>query len=271
MTIWLGDACDGALVPATDAVVPLYSDGVAYGLGCFETMRVQDGRVFLLDWHLARMRVGCDRSGIEAPAPSMVRRAVDALTAVVLPQGVGRMRLVVAAGTGAGVHVWATLQPLDTAEDGVHLVTSPWRRNPHSPLAGVKPLAYSETLLAQRDARRRGASDALLLNTDGFLAECATANVVVVREGRPHTPRIEDGALPGIGRRFLLADADGGVEETAIPSAWLDAVSEVFVVSALRGIRPVISLDGRALVVGPVTTATQRRWEERAAAEDCWT
>ncbi len=270
MTVWFGNVHGGGLVPDDEARIAVRTAGVAYGLGCFETMRVEAGRVFLLDWHLKRLRAACERLGLDAPTPGLVEAGISALVVAVGLAGVGRLRLSVAAGVDGDTTMWATLDPLDDAPDGVRLVTVPWRRNADSPLAGVKALAYAETLLAHRAAQRAGGTDALLCNTDGLVAECATANVVVVLDGVACTPRVSDGALPGIGRRFLLADTAAGVLERGVPETRLAEAGEVFVVSALRGVRPVVGLDDRALPVGPITAVARRRWQERAADSSWW-
>ncbi len=97
---------------------------------------------------------------------------------------------------------------------------------------------------ALRVQQQRGAGAALLLNTQGLLAEASAANLLVLHRGRLLTPPVADGALPGI-RRALLIERCGAAEASLPPDALREAEA-VFLASSL-GLRGVASLDGQAL------------------------
>jgi len=118
-----------------------------------------------------------------------------------------------------------------------------------------KTLGYLDPLWARELAAAAGADEAVRLDADGNVAECATANIFVVTGGEVVTPPL-DGILPGITRaRVLAACAAHGIpcrERTVSPDE-LHAADEVFVTSAIRGVVPVTSLDGAQRVFGTIT------------------
>ena len=117
-------------------------------------------------------------------------------------------------------------------------------RNQHSPLSRIKSLNYGDNLLARREAIDRGASDALMLNTSGDLA-CATVGNVFLRiEGRWITPRLADGALPGLARARLIK----GIRATESPlSARSIASADAGFISNSLGCAAIEHLEGRRL------------------------
>jgi len=126
------------------------------------------------------------------------------------------------------------------------------RRNEHSPLSRIKSTSCLDSIIARVEADRRGADDAILLNTAGRIAEATAANVFAVIDGVTATPPVADGALPGIMREAVMASTS--VEERSLSPTDLDVASEIFLTSSL-GIRPVIAFGDRTLPIGPVTTA----------------
>jgi branched-chain amino acid aminotransferase len=111
----------------------------------------------------------------------------------VVPVGDGRPTVLISAGPLPGA-----LPPAKV------VVADRVRRNEFSPLAGIKSLNYLDNILARQEAAARGADDALLLSTQGFLAEASAANVFVKVGGSWVTPPVSDGALPGVMRGIIL-------------------------------------------------------------------
>ena len=83
-----------------------------------------------------------------------------------------------------------TEYPTSLYERGMSAITSAVRRNETSPLSRVKSLNYLDNLLAREEARRKGADEAILLNTRGMVAEGSASNVFLVSDGRLLTPSI---------------------------------------------------------------------------------
>jgi branched-chain amino acid aminotransferase len=117
------------------------------------------------------------------------------------------------------------------------------RRNEYSPLAGIKSINYLDNILARQEAVTRGANEAILLNTQGRVAESCAANLFIVKNGRMVTPPLEDGALPGVMRAAVL-NAYNGVQ-SSITAEDLKTADGIFLTNSL-GIRTVASIDGKA-------------------------
>ncbi len=251
MTCWL----NGALLPRGEAAIDPDDRGFTLGDGLFETVRIAGGQPAHLPRHLRRLRDGAALLGIPLPWDDEALGAAFAATIAAVAVADGSARLTLSRGPAArGVLPPETCRPtvLITAANAgpspagpVHAVLcTTTRRNEWSPLSRIKSLSYLDAVLARIEADRRGAGDALLLNTQGRLAEASAANLLVLRSGRLLTPAVADGALPGI-RRALLIERCGAAEASLPPEA-LQEAEAVFLSSSL-GLREVASLDGRAL------------------------
>jgi branched-chain amino acid aminotransferase len=130
---------------------------------------------------------------------------------------------------------------------GITAAIASGRRNEHALSAGLKTLAYTDSVMALAEARARGAEDALLLDTEGHLSEGSSSNVFLVLGTTLTTPPLSCGALPGITRAAVLEIARGmamRVAERPIPRRELRGAHELFLTSSLRGIAPVSHVDG---------------------------
>ena len=275
--MWL----DGRLVAASEARIDPADRGLLLGDGLFETMRAKGGVVPLLGRHLQRLRQGAGLLGI--PLPLSAEEVGEAVLAALRGNGLGdaAVRLTLTRGAGPRgllaapdrpptllIAVFPLPPPQPPARVIVARVT---RRNEHSPLSRIKTLGYLDSVLALREARARGADDALLLNTGGRIACATAANLFVLQMNVLATPPPEEGALPGISRALVLELAPTlGLEAAEEPLllAELAAADEVFTSSALQGLRPVVAVDGRPVGTGepgPRTAALQAAW---AAAQD---
>lgn len=252
--------CNGSYLEGPLAVSP--SDrGLTHGLGVFETLLALDGQPVAPDLHLARMRDGAGRLGLDAGKLGEVEIAA-AMSGLLerngLSRGRARVRLALSAGAGdlrrleAGPDsmLWMTVAACPPPPESVKLVTADFPRNERSPLSGIKCASYAENLIALDRARRAGADDALFFNTRGELCEAATANVFLVRGGDVLTPPLSSGCLPGTMRARVMAWI--AVKEQTLTAADLAAADEVFVTSATRGVVPVVRVDGRVLAAGLV-------------------
>ncbi len=250
MTCWL----NGALLPRDAAAIAPDDRGFTLGDGLFETVRVAAGRPTHLPRHLHRLRAGAALLGIPVPWDDDVLHAAFAGTIGANAVQDGSARLTLSRGPASrGLLPPDTSRPtgLVTAAGAsspagpAHaILCTTTRRNECSPLSRIKSLNYLDGVLARIEADRRGAGDALLLNTQGLLAEASAANLLVLCGGRLLTPPVADGALPGI-RRALLIERCGASEASLPPEALLRA-NAVFLSSSL-GLRVVASLDGQPL------------------------
>jgi branched-chain amino acid aminotransferase len=244
--VWL----NGALVAAEAARIDPADRGLLLGDGLFETLRVAEGRPRHTARHLARIQAGARLLRLDLPEEDELHQALAALIAAQgLTQGV--LRLTVTRGPGPrGLlppqpqrpTVLVTAAPLPPPASPVDVIIArSMTRDAHSPLSRVKSLNYLPSILARLEAEERGAADALLLNQAGLLAESSAATIFLHRNGAWLTPRLEDGALPGI-RRAVLLEA-GLVREAELPVAWLRETEALCLGNALS-LRPVRSVDG---------------------------
>jgi len=253
---------DGRRVRAGEASLALGDPAVQCGLGLFETLALRGSIVLDLDAHVERLLAGAARLGLSAPAPAELRRA--ALTAArEEPLETGWLKLLLAGGG----RLFVLRGSLDPAEVGrpAAAVILPWRRNPADPLAGLKTLNYAANALGLAHAARCGADEGLWLNTRGRLAEGASSNVFVIGRRQVLTPALREGILPGVVRAVAIEAARRlGYEvcETRVRLPRLRRASEAFLTSSLRGVRPLVRVDGRPVGDGSPGGSTRRIAQE---------
>ncbi|SMH62176.1 aminotransferase class IV [Azospirillum agricola] len=252
--LWL----NGALLEESAARVDPADRGFTLGDGLFETLRVSDDTPRHLGRHLARLRAGAALLDLPLPwSDAELAAAMERLLAATTGPREGSLRLTVTRGVAArGVLPPAAPSPsLLITRGGLPpdgpvraVVATVTRRNEHSPLSRLKTLNYLDAILARQEAARRGADDALLLNTAGRLAEASAANLFLRRGDRLLTPPVAEGALPGIARALVLEDHAAGlpVEEHPLTLADLAGADEAFLTNSL-GLRPLVAVDGVAV------------------------
>ena len=210
---------DGTWSASDEAKISVLDHGLLYGDGVFEGIRFYARKAFLLDAHLARLEASARALALDLPMAAAETAAVvqEAIDRTGLADGY--IRLIVTRGVGAlgvsphtcpkpSVVVIAAplaIYPDDAYRDGVVVVTSSLRRAASDALPPqVKTLNYLTSVLASIECRRQGAHEALLLNAQGFIAECTADNVFLVSGSTVRTPSIAHGALAGITRRLVV-------------------------------------------------------------------
>jgi branched-chain amino acid aminotransferase len=218
--------------------------------------------VFRLMHHLQRLGAAANRIGL--PLPDGLAGAV---VATVGANGLsdGAVRLTVTRGAAPPglappplprptVLITARAQAAGSGEgEGVRAIFASGRLNPRSAVAGLKHTGYMEGIVAQREALAAGVEEAILLNTGGDLAEAAAANLFVVRQREVLTPDTASGILPGITRAAVLEIAvalDLMAREQRLPRAVLHHADEAFLTSSLRGVVPILAVEGRQIGTG---------------------
>jgi branched-chain amino acid aminotransferase len=266
---------NGALVPRAEARVSPLDRGILYGYGLFETMRSYGGHVFSLDRHLARLMHSAGKIGIDAGLdPASLRKAIyETLEANERPDA--RIRLTVLAGEGERGLVLPTpgtltiiivaeelvLSPPQAYKEGICAVVVSTRRNSRSQLSGIKSINYLDNLVAQSEASAAGADQAILLNEQGFVAECSTSNVFLVVGGQLLTPSIDSGILPGVTRDLVLQLARGlGITARVgeIPLNDLLRADEFFLTNSIIEVMPITTVDGKPVGSGKVGEITEK-------------
>jgi branched-chain amino acid aminotransferase len=279
---------DGEWHTRETARVSVFDHGFLYGDGVFEGIRVYNRRVFRLDVHLARLAASARALALPLPTSTteladLVRDAVrrnrldDAYIRLIVTRGVGDLGIdprTCAQPTLVIIVTTIQVYPPDLYATGIRLITSATRQVSHEAVdPRVKSLNYLKNILAKIDAYQAGAHEAILLNADGFIAECTADNLFVVQAVELRTPAPLDGALEGITRAAVLELArDLGLPAGTAHLTRYDVYTadECFVTGTGAEVMPVVAVDGRPVGnggPGPVTRQLSAAFRELARSE----
>ena len=267
---------DGKFVDEADAKVSVFDHGLLYGDGVFEGIRLYGGNVFRLDEHLERLEYSAKAILLELP---MTRAELAAATCETCLQNNLKdayIRLVVTRGVGdLGLAPWncskpttfiiaskISLYPQEHYDNGLAIVTVPTRRiSPAALPPTIKSLNYLNNTLGKIEARQFGALEAIMLNDQGFIAECTADNIFTVHKGALYTPSASQGALKGVTRGTIVDIArnlDIPLHETPMTRYDVWCADECFLTGTGAEVIPVSKLDGRVIGTGKPGPITQR-------------
>ncbi len=259
---------DGKYVEEKDAKVSVFDHGLLYGDGVFEGIRAYHGRVFKLKEHIDRLF--CSAKAILLSIPRTPAEVVAATVETCRRNKIrdGYIRLVVTRGPGTlglnpnrckqpSVIIIADkiqLYPPELYEQGMAIVTVPTTRNLINAVnPAIKSLNYLNNILAKIEANNAGVEEAILLNAEGFVAECTGDNLFIVKGNQLLTPPLSAGALYGITRGVVieLARAAGlQVNEPNLTRYDLFNADECFLTGTGAELIPVVKIDGRVIGSG---------------------
>jgi branched-chain amino acid aminotransferase len=265
---------DGKYLDEKNAKISVFDHGLLYGDGIFEGIRAYNGRVFKLKEHIDRLFYSAKALLLPIPIShaQIMKAVVDTCRANKLREGY--IRLVVTRGIGTlglnpnrcknpSVIVIADkiqLYPESHYKRGLDIITVPTTRNLHSALnPAIKSLNYLNNILAKIEANNGGVEEAVMLNAEGYVAECTGDNIFIVKGNTLSTPPLSAGALYGITRQTVmeLAQKDGlAVAEPNLTRYDLFNADECFLTGTGAELIPVVKIDGRVIGTGkpgPVT------------------
>jgi len=265
---------DGKYYDEKNAKVSVFDHGLLYGDGVFEGIRAYNGRVFKLKEHIDRLFCSAKAILLDIPlSHAAVMKAVVETCRKNKLRG-GYIRLVVTRGVGTlglnpnrckrpSVIVIADkiqLYPPALYERGMAIVTVPTTRNLHNAVnPAIKSLNYLNNILAKIEANIAGVEEAIMLNAEGFVAECTGDNIFIVRDGQMFTPPLSAGALYGITRGVVMGlarEAGVSVSEPNLTRYDLFNADECFLTGTGAELIPVTKIDGRVIgsgKPGPIT------------------
>ena len=262
----------GRFVPEAEATVSIFDRGFLYGHGIFETMRVYEGKVFRVREHLDRLFASLKHLEIECPlAPEELRTILGVLAERNKVSG-GFARLYVSSGVSSeglmtrsehGVTLVALCESRQFESPKLRVVISSNRLDPS--LSCHKTANRLPYMLARREAEKKGAEEALLLNSDGRAVELSTSNVFIVKAGELFTPALSEGPLPGITRDVILLLASEmmiPVREVRMALSMLETADEIFATNTLMEVLPVVQFKDRKLEEGLLTKRFQQAYHE---------
>jgi branched-chain amino acid aminotransferase len=274
--IWM----DGKMVPWRDARVHVLTHTLHYGLGVFEGIRAYAAEkgtaIFRLDEHVRRLFDSAKILNLALPqTPATIRQAcIDAVrdnhlaSGYIRPmcflgsQGMGlradnlKVHCIVAAWT------WGSYLGAEGMEKGIRVRTSSFTRH-HVNVTMCRAKAnghYINSMLALQEALACGYDEAMLLDTEGFVAEGSGENIFLVRQGRLHTPELTS-ALEGITRETIMrlaADCGIDVVERRITRDEVYIADEAFFTGTAAEVTPIRELDNRPIGEGRPGPITQR-------------
>jgi branched-chain amino acid aminotransferase len=287
--IWL----DGAFVPWAEANVHVLTHTLHYGLGVFEGIRCyrcDDGRsaVFRLREHNRRLFDSARILGLTIPFGE--QEIDDACLETVRRNGLeecyirplvflGDGEMGLAADNAVRVAIaawrWGAYLGAEGQTKGIRAKTSSFHRfHSNTLMSKAKTVGnYVNSILASHEARSGGFQEALMLDTEGFVAEGSGENVFVVRDGVVKTPGGHS-ILPGITRDSvikLLRDRGVEVREERITRDEIYIADEAFLTGTAVEITPVRELDGRRVgkeTPGPITAVLQRTFFDVVRGRD---
>src|SRR5229473_2247541 len=272
---------DGKYFDEKSAKISVFDHGLLYGDGIFEGIRAYHGRVFRLKEHIDRLFYSAKAILLNIPRShaEMMQAVVEACRRNKLRDGY--IRLVVTRGPGGlglnphrckapSVIIIADkiqLYPAELYERGLDIITVPTTRNLHSALnPAIKSLNYLNNILAKIEANNGGCEEAIMLNSEGYVAECTGDNVFIIKAGQMFTPPLSAGALYGITRSVVMdmaREASIPVSEPNLTRYDLFNADECFLTGTGAELIPVVKIDGRVIGTGkpgPVTKSLVQRY-----------
>jgi branched-chain amino acid aminotransferase len=256
---------DGKLVPESEAKVSVFDHGLLYGDGCFEGIRIYNGRVFRLTEHLVRLYESARSICLTIPISieEMEKATVETVAANNLRDGY--IRLLITRGVGplglnpyqcpkAGIIIIAsgiTLYAAEKYETGLNLITCATRRPPPAALSPqVKSLNYLNNIMAKIECIQAGCEEGIMLNEQGYVAECTGDNVFILKNGQVYTPTISSGALNGITRMAVIEvmrEMGLQVHEITMSRHEIYTADECFLTGTAAEVIPAVQYDRRLI------------------------
>jgi len=265
---------DGNFYDQSEAKISVFDHGLLYGDGVFEGIRFYNDRVFRFVEHIDRLWDSAKAIGLELP---LSKTELIAATLETIRQNDlhdGYIRLIVTRGIGSlGLNpdscrrpsviiIAATiaLYPEELYQRGLTMITCSTRRtSPAALSARVKSLNYLNNIMAKMEAHEAGAGEGVMLNEEGYVAECTGDNIFVVKHGRVSTPHPNAGILEGVTRAVVLELA----EKFRVPTKEHDltrydiyTADECFLTGTAAEVIPAVQLDRRLIgngQPGPIT------------------
>ena len=264
------------LVEKEEAKISVFDHGFLYGDGIFEGIRAYNGRVFRFKEHLTRLYESAKAIKLNIPLKrAEMKEAVlktiraneleDAYIRLVVSRGEGDLGLDPEKCDDPTILIIASdieLYPEDFYENGLEVATVPTRRNiPEALNPRIKSLNYLNNILAKIEANQAGVLEAIMLNNEGYVAECTGDNIFIIKDDKLITPPTYIGALKGIKRGVVLEVApEFGLEvsEEVFTRHDLYTADECFLTGTAAEVIPVVTIDDREIGSGEPGSYTKK-------------
>ncbi len=259
---------NGRILPQEEATISVFDHGLLYGDGVFEGIRAYNGKIFMLAQHLDRLYNSATAIALRIPVTKTeladtIKKTMeannqrDAYIRLVVTRGVGKLGLDPnKCSTPQVIIITDTIElyPKALYEKGLDIVTVATIRNHFSALdPKIKSLNYLNNILAKIESIQAGAGEALMLNKDGYVAECAGDNIFIFKDNALLTPPANAGILIGITRNVVMelaAKMGIQVREELMTRYDVYIADECFLTGTAAEIIPVVKIDGRIIGAG---------------------
>ncbi|AQR77586.1 branched-chain-amino-acid transaminase [Paenibacillus larvae] len=281
MTQWI--YMNGKYVTKEQAQVSVYDHGYLYGDGIFEGIRVYNGNIFRCKEHLDRLYDSA--KSIMLNIPLSYQQMQDALVETIQRNELkdGYIRLIVSRGPGdlgldptrspkASVVIIVeqlSIYPEEAYVNGLNTISVSTRRNiPDAINPKIKSLNYLNNILVKIQSNLSGVGEAIMVNSQGFVAEGSSDNIFIIKRGIVYTPPCYCGALEGITRGAIMDICKReGIELREEPFTMHDVyvADEVFFTGTAAEVIAVRQVDGRVIgegKAGPITTKLLKSFRE---------
>ncbi|OOP56666.1 MAG: branched-chain amino acid aminotransferase [Candidatus Brocadia carolinensis] len=256
---------NGQILPQEDAKISVFDHGLLYGDGVFEGIRAYNGKIFMLQQHMDRLYDSAKAIALKIPitkeemAEAMEKtmaanNMTESYIRLVVTRGVGKLGLDPnKCATPQIIIITDTIELYSKAlyEKGLDIVTVTTIRNHFSALdPKIKSLNYLNNILAKLESLEAGAGEALMLNKDGYVAECAGDNIFILKDNVLLTPPANAGILIGITRNVVMElAAKKGIQVREYLMTRYDVyiADECFLTGTAAEIIPVVKIDGRVI------------------------
>jgi len=265
---------NGEYFDRENAKVSVFDHGLLYGDGIFEGIRIYNGTIFKLKEHVKRLYASAKTIFLDIPMTEtkMEKTLIEAFKENNKKEGY--IRLVVTRGDGdlgidpakckkANVIIIVddiSLYPKEYYENGIAVITASTQRiSPASFDVRVKSLNYLNNILAKIEARQAGVLEAIMLTSQGYVAECTADNIFIVKNNYLYSPCSYHGALEGITLNTIIELAQNvkiKTEFATLTKYDLYNADECFFSGTGAELMPVVKIDGRIIAngkPGPVT------------------
>ncbi|MBW2179336.1 MAG: branched-chain-amino-acid transaminase [Deltaproteobacteria bacterium] len=265
---------NGDFFEKENAKISVFDHGLLYGDGIFEGIRIYNGKIFKLKEHLERLYKSAKAIMLTVPLSFKELEKAVQDTVHINKKGNGYIRLVITRGNGtlgidptncknATVIIIVDdiqLYPKKHYQKGIKIITASVRRiSPDSLDPRIKSLNYLNNIMAKMEAENAGCLEAVMLNKEGFVAECTGDNIFIVKNKCLLTPSGSKGALDGITKNTVMHVSKKiglPAQESELTQYDLYTADECFLTGTGAEIIPVIQIDGRAIgneKPGPIT------------------
>ena len=256
---------NGKLIPEEQATVSIFDRSFCLSDGLFEAIPVYRGKPFLWGKHFERLQTGADFLKIKILfSPVAIRafaeellaknQATDCILKIQLSRGVGPRGYSIKGADSPTLVM--SLHPARRIESPAKIITSSVRILADDPLTNFKSCSKLSHVLARMEADEQGADEALLLNTDGNIAEATSANLFWMENKTICTPPLNSSALPGVTRGLVLELCERlniSTTEKNITPASLPKADGAFLTSVALEVREVARVDEHDLPRSPIT------------------